>query len=77
VTEHEDGLVVEGGRIRGGQVDSRGDHRIAMAFAMAGLTSEAPVRISDCTNVDTSFPGFVELARQAGLAITAEVQTVA
>lgn len=53
----------------GGEIHSHGDHRIAMSFAMAGLRAAAPIRIRDCKNVDTSFPGFVELARGAGLRI--------
>ncbi len=64
-----DGIVVEGGEMRGGTVDSHGDHRIAMAFAMAALRAGASVRILDCENVNTSFPGFVMLARRAGLDI--------
>ncbi len=66
-----DGIVIAGGRLRGGTVHSHGDHRIAMAFAMAGLVSEGPVTIHDCRNVDTSFPGFVALARRAGLQVSA------
>jgi 3-phosphoshikimate 1-carboxyvinyltransferase len=50
-------------------IDSLGDHRIAMAFAVAALRARAPVEIRDVANVDTSFPGFVETARRAGLAI--------
>ena len=65
-----DGIVIQGGKIGGGQVDSHGDHRIAMAFAMAALRAEGEIRILDCANVDTSFPGFVELAAGAGLAIS-------
>ncbi|MCC6206708.1 MAG: 3-phosphoshikimate 1-carboxyvinyltransferase [Gammaproteobacteria bacterium] len=53
----------------GGEIDSHGDHRIAMAFAMAGLRAAGPLRIRDCKNVDTSFPGFVGLARKSGLNI--------
>ena len=41
----------------------------AMAFALAGLAAADPVRVRDCKNVDTSFPGFVALAAQAGLGI--------
>src|SRR5581483_8399542 len=63
----EDGMRVVGGRMRGGTVDSRGDHRIAMSFAIAGLRAEQPIKILDCANVNTSFPGFAELARGAGL----------
>ena len=67
-----DGLRVRGGRLQGGTVNSYGDHRIAMAFAMAGLAATGPVIVRDCANVDTSFPGFVAMARQAGLAIRTE-----
>jgi len=69
VEEREDGMRVEGGRLGGGTVDSLGDHRIAMAFAMAGLAAAGPVEVLDCANVNTSFPGFVTLARSAGLRI--------
>ncbi len=48
-------------------IDSHGDHRIAMAFAVAGALAREPLRITDCANVDTSFPGFAELARRCGL----------
>ncbi len=65
-----DGMVIRGGRIRGGTVASHGDHRIAMAFAMAGLRADGEITITDCANVNTSFPGFVPLAAGAGLAIT-------
>jgi cyclohexadieny/prephenate dehydrogenase / 3-phosphoshikimate 1-carboxyvinyltransferase len=50
-----------------GRVDSHGDHRIAMAFAMASLRAAGPIEILDTKNVATSFPGFVGLATQAGL----------
>ncbi|MDT8397669.1 MAG: bifunctional prephenate dehydrogenase/3-phosphoshikimate 1-carboxyvinyltransferase [Pseudomonadales bacterium] len=67
VQVHADGLSVEGGQLRGGTIDSKGDHRIAMAFVMAALRASAPIRILDCHNVATSFPGFVELAAAAGV----------
>ena len=51
----------------GGEVDSRGDHRIAMAFTVASLRASGPIAVRDTANVATSFPGFVELARSAGL----------
>ncbi len=69
--ERPDGIIIRGGRLGGGAVDSFGDHRVAMAFAMAGLAAVDPVRVRDCKNVDTSFPGFVALAAQAGLGIKA------
>ncbi len=62
-----DGIRIHGGSLHGGTVDSHGDHRIAMAFTVASLRTDGPVRIRDCANVATSFPGFPELARQAGL----------
>jgi 3-phosphoshikimate 1-carboxyvinyltransferase len=67
-----DGIVIRGGPLRGGAVDSHGDHRIAMAFAMAALRADGSIAIDDCANVDTSFPGFAALAAGAGLAVTAE-----
>lgn len=65
-----DGIVIRGGRL-GGDVDiaSHHDHRIAMSFSMAALAAAAPLRIHDSQFVDTSFPGFVDLAARAGLAI--------
>jgi 3-phosphoshikimate 1-carboxyvinyltransferase len=65
-----DGMVIEGGRLSGGAVDSRGDHRIAMSFAMAALCADGPIDIDDCANVNTSFPGFVALASGVGLGIS-------
>lgn len=66
----EDGLWIRGGtRLEGGTVESRGDHRIAMAFAIAGLVARSPIEIRDVANVATSFPGFLEIARSAGLQI--------
>lgn len=65
----EDGMIIQGSPFKGGVVDSHGDHRIAMAFAVAGVISEAPIQINDCENVATSFPGFVELAQQAGMQV--------
>ncbi|MBT8446510.1 MAG: 3-phosphoshikimate 1-carboxyvinyltransferase, partial [Gammaproteobacteria bacterium] len=67
----DDGIRITGGPIGGGAIDSHADHRIAMAFAMAGLVAEAPITIRDATNIDTSFPGFRELAASAGLAVRA------
>ncbi len=62
-----DGLAVRGGPIAGGRVDSHGDHRIAMAFAVAASVARAPIEILDVANVATSFPGFPAVARAAGL----------
>jgi len=63
-----DGLRIRGGQsFGGGTIDSRGDHRIAMAFAVASLRATAPIEILDTANVATSFPGFAELANSVGL----------
>jgi len=69
VEELDDGAVVHGGKIYGGMVDSRGDHRIAMAFAVAGTIAEWAVQVRDTTTVATSFPGFAELMRSIGARI--------
>ena len=62
--ELEDGIVIRGagsgGRIEGGSVSSHGDHRIAMAMAVAGLWSRNGVEIEDPGCVDVSFPGFFD-----------------
>jgi len=50
-----------------GVVDSHGDHRIAMSFAIASLRAAGTIHIRDTANVATSFPGFAALARSVGL----------
>ena len=67
-----DGIVIQGGQIGEGRIDSHGDHRIAMAFAIAGLRASGDIVVGDCANVMTSFPGFVELAAGVGLKIRTE-----
>jgi 3-phosphoshikimate 1-carboxyvinyltransferase len=64
-----DGIVIEGGQLADGLVDAHDDHRIAMAFAMAGLCARGAITVTNCANVATSFPGFVELAQSVGLPI--------
>lgn len=65
-----DGMIIQGGQIRGGTIQSHGDHRIAMAFTMAALRAQTDIIIEDCANVATSFPNFVELASRAGITMT-------
>ena len=65
----EDGIEISKQQIGGGEVESHGDHRIAMSFAVASLVANAPIVINNCANVATSFPGFVELANSVGLNI--------
>jgi 3-phosphoshikimate 1-carboxyvinyltransferase len=57
----------EGAAFGGGEIDSHGDHRIAMSFAVASLRASKPLVVRDVANVATSFPGFVELAQSVGL----------
>ncbi len=68
-----DGMRIEGRAggpaFGGGVIDSQGDHRVAMAFSIASLRAAEPIVVRDVANVATSFPGFVELARSAGLDI--------
>ena len=66
-----DGIIIQGGSIEGGEVESHGDHRIAMAFSVAALRANETISIRDCANVNTSFPGFVDLAGQAGMKLSA------
>ena len=68
-----DGIRIQGGVIQGGQINSHGDHRIAMAFAVAAQRSQRPILLQDCANVATSFPSFMECAQQAGLNLEAVV----
>jgi len=71
VDETPDGATIHGGKIGGGRIDSHGDHRIAMAFAIAGQLAGADVIVDDIANVATSFPGFDTLAASAGFALRA------
>ena len=67
ITELPDGWVIEGPcRLRGGTVSSRGDHRLAMAWAVAGLIAPAPVRVVGAEAVVVSYPGFFSHLRQLG-----------
>ena len=61
----------EGAAFRAGQIDSHGDHRVAMSFAVASLRAAGPIDIADVANVATSFPGFSTLANSMGLRIVA------
>ncbi|MET0026150.1 MAG: 3-phosphoshikimate 1-carboxyvinyltransferase [Candidatus Thiodiazotropha sp.] len=65
----QDGITIQGGAIGAGSVESHGDHRIAMSFAMAALRANGEISIADVANVNTSFPGFVDLATETGLGI--------
>lgn len=65
----DDGIRIQGGEIGSGEVESFDDHRIAMAFSIAGLRASGPIIIKEANNVATSFPNFISLARQVGINI--------
>jgi len=73
IKDTTDGVIISGagetpGAIfSGGDIVTHHDHRIAMAFSIAALRANAPIRVLDCAHVATSFPNFIELARQVGL----------
>lgn len=69
VRETPQGASVYGGPIDGGTVDSTGDHRVAMAFAVAGTVARSPVTILNTAAVATSFPGFADCLRSIGALI--------
>jgi 3-phosphoshikimate 1-carboxyvinyltransferase len=59
VEEFEDGMTIHGGKpLKGAEIDSHGDHRIAMAFAIAGLFAEGETVIHHTDCINTSYPGF-------------------
>lgn len=60
----EDGMVIQGPQqIMGGQTTSHGDHRIAMAMAVAGLLAHEPVQVDEAQCINVSFPGFEQVLR--------------
>jgi 3-phosphoshikimate 1-carboxyvinyltransferase len=71
--ERPDGLIIRGGRIGGGAVDSQGDHRVAMAFGIASLAANADIEISRTAEVATSFPGFVATGNDLGMCLEARM----
>ena len=70
--ELPDGLIIHGGTVRGGEVESYGDHRIAMAFAVAGLAAEGPITINDAQCAGVSYPGFFADFKELGANFTLE-----
>ena len=67
-----DGMVITGGELGGGTVDTFFDHRIAMSFCVASLRASAPIVVNDVQHVETSFPGFFELCRSQGMNLRTE-----
>ncbi len=68
----DDGIIIQGGELGGGDIHTFHDHRIAMSFAIAALRASAPITILDCDHVATSFPGFDVLMASLGLNIEVE-----
>lgn len=70
VQERKDGLIIDGsGSLRGAEIEGFGDHRIVMAFAVAGLGAQGKTRISGAESVEVSYPGFVEDMKSLGARI--------
>lgn len=67
VAESTDAVEITGGPLQAADIDSLGDHRLAMSFAVAAQCAQGVTRIRDCANVATSFPGFVALAHANGM----------
>ena len=64
--EYPDGIDIKGGRISGGHVESAGDHRCAMSFAVLGLVASTRILIEDAEFIATSYPGFTDDMRRLG-----------
>jgi 3-phosphoshikimate 1-carboxyvinyltransferase len=60
VKELPDGMVVRGGKLKGAQVSSRKDHRVAMALALAGMNAEGETEIDGAEAAEVTYPTFVE-----------------
>ena len=74
--ETADGFLIQGGSpLQGGRVEAHGDHRLAMALALAGLVAQSPVAVSGAEIIDESFPGFEQVLRALGAEITTELTT--
>ena len=74
VESREDGMTVTGGKPAGATINSFKDHRIAMAFTIAGLASSDRITVQDCENVNTSFPGFTDRLQQFGTKVETTVR---
>ena len=57
------------GAFKGAEIDSHGDHRIAMASSIGSLRSDGETSVLDCFNVNTSFPNFINACKEVGINI--------
>jgi 3-phosphoshikimate 1-carboxyvinyltransferase len=76
VEESRAGLAIHGGAVRGGSVDARGDHRIAMAFAVLGTVAMEPIAVEGAAEIGTSYPDFVATLRSLGGRVEADEEDV-
>jgi len=72
----DDGAIINGfgpeGSFGGGEIVTHHDHRIAMSFTVAAMRASQPIKVLDCANVATSFPGFIELSQSSGMKVDVE-----
>ena len=66
----KDGLTISGGDFKSGEIDAEGDHRVAMAFAVASLRAEGVITIDNGAEISTSFPNFFDVAETLGLRLS-------
>ncbi|NLG02185.1 MAG: 3-phosphoshikimate 1-carboxyvinyltransferase, partial [Lentisphaerae bacterium] len=69
VTERRDGFTIEGGTLAGGACDARGDHRLAMSLALAGLSAPSPVTVHHAEILNESFPDFAGQLKGLGATV--------
>ena len=74
--ERQDGIIIYGGPIKGGTVNSFGDHRVAMSFIIAGIKAEGNLSVYNTKSIDTSFPNFVDTACRLGLKVGKRVSSI-
>lgn len=72
-TVFDDGISIQGGSMRGGVIECDHDHRVAMAFSIAGAVADGSITIKNCETIATSFPQFVEKAEKLGLHLIKKV----
>lgn len=75
ITSRPDGFRIVGGAVAGGTATARGDHRIAMSCALAGLASHQPVIVEGAEIIDESFPSFAETLGKLGADCHKKAQT--
>lgn len=72
IEEHPDGFTIRGGKLKGGIVESHGDHRLAMSLAVAGFAAESPIIVQHAECTAESFPAFAKTLQSLGASISIE-----